>query len=134
MSALPGCLLVQLTIRPLPGHTYQQHVLGCRVGLEVLKVYEEENLVKKSRKRGELLEKLLRGKLDTHPNVGDIRGRGLFYSLEFVKDQGSKEGFPDRIPTAALVWEECMKRNVAVFTTSIGGVSFLSPKQGDAVC
>lgn len=102
----------------------------------MLKVYEEENLVRKSRKRGELLEKLLRKKLDNHPNVGDIRGRGLFYSLEFVKDKDSKERFPDRIPTAGLVWEECMKRNVAVFTTSIGGVSSLCPQAEEkaAVC
>ena len=89
----------------------------------MLKVYEEEKLVKASRKRGILLEKLLQEKLGDHPNVGDIRGRGLFYSLEFVKDKQSKERFPERVPTAALVWEECMNRGVAVFTTSIGGVS-----------
>lgn len=105
------------------GHTYQQHVLSCRVALEVLKVYDEEQLVQRSHKRGLLLERLLRKKLDRISNVGDIRGRGLFYSLEFVKDKQLKERFPDRINTAALVWEECMNRGVAVFTTSIGGVS-----------
>lgn len=55
------------------GHTYQQHALGCRVGLEVLKVYEEERLVEKCRKRGIMLEELLRKRLGEHPNVGDIR-------------------------------------------------------------
>ena len=35
-----------------------------------------------------------------HPNVGDIRGRGLFVGLEFVADRASKLAFPaaDRIP------------------------------------
>jgi len=53
------------------------------------------------------------------------RGRGLFWSLEFVKKKESKERFPENVPTAAIVWEECMRRDVAVFTTSIGGVRLL---------
>jgi adenosylmethionine-8-amino-7-oxononanoate aminotransferase len=57
----------------IAGHTYQQHVMGCRVGLEVLKVYEEEDLVMNCRKQGALLERLLREKLGEHTNVGDIR-------------------------------------------------------------
>ena len=47
--------------------------MGCRVGLEVLKVYDDEKLVKKCRKRGILLEELLRDRLGPHPNIGDIR-------------------------------------------------------------
>lgn len=40
-----------------------------------------------------------------------------------MRDKQSKERFPDKVPTAAIVWEECMRLNLAVFTTSIGGVS-----------
>lgn len=40
------------------------------------------------REKGALLEKLLRERLGNHPNVGDIRGRGFFWGIEFVeKDQ-----------------------------------------------
>lgn len=63
---------LQLSLSPV-GHTYQQHALGCRVGLEVLKLYEEEQLLKNCQRQGLLLGALLASKLKHHENVGDIR-------------------------------------------------------------
>lgn len=55
------------------GHTYQSHVIGCSAALEILKVFEEENLVQKCHDNGSKLERMLHAQLDDHPNVGDIR-------------------------------------------------------------
>lgn len=43
---------------------------------------------------GALLGKLLHTSLDSHPNVGDIRGRGLFWGIELVQDRATKSPFP----------------------------------------
>lgn len=43
---------------------------------------------------GTLLEKRLRESIGDHPNVGDIRGRGLFWGIEFVQDKATKRPFP----------------------------------------
>ncbi|OAR02691.1 hypothetical protein LLEC1_00693 [Akanthomyces lecanii] len=42
---------------------------------------------------GKLLEAKLRAALNACPSVGDIRGRDLFWAVEFVKDKKSKETF-----------------------------------------
>jgi adenosylmethionine-8-amino-7-oxononanoate aminotransferase len=69
------CLAVRRTGSPLviAGHTFQSHVIGCRVALEILKVFEQDRLVEQCYQRGLLLEKMLHARLDNHPNVGDIR-------------------------------------------------------------
>ncbi|KAH6667684.1 pyridoxal phosphate-dependent transferase [Halenospora varia] len=47
-------------------------------------VKREENLIENVRIQGVYLEKLLKARLSDHPNVSDIRGKGLFWGLEFV--------------------------------------------------
>ncbi|CAF3490429.1 unnamed protein product [Fusarium graminearum] len=75
------------------GHTYQGHPVGCAAALEVQRIIREDNLVENVRKNGEYLGKLLHDQLDDHPNVGNIRGRGFFWSMEFVADKETKEPF-----------------------------------------
>ncbi|KAK3688418.1 pyridoxal phosphate-dependent transferase [Podospora appendiculata] len=77
------------------GHTYQGHPAGCAAALEVQRIIREEGLLENVRQMGDLLEKRLRAQLAGHPNVGDIRGRGLFWGVELVADKASMTPFPD---------------------------------------
>ena len=54
---------------------------------------QEENLLSNVLARGEQLRQALNEKFSSHPNVGDIRGRGLFVGVEFVQDRNSKAPF-----------------------------------------
>ncbi len=63
------------------GQTYQGHPLACAAALEVQRIIREDGLVENVRKMGQLLSDLLRQRLSQHPNVGDIRGRGLFWGV-----------------------------------------------------
>jgi adenosylmethionine-8-amino-7-oxononanoate aminotransferase len=63
------------------GQTYQGHPIACAVALETQRVLKEEKLVENAREMGRLLERLLKERLSDHPNVGDIRGRGLFWGV-----------------------------------------------------
>ncbi|OHW89588.1 aminotransferase class-III [Colletotrichum incanum] len=76
------------------GHTYQGHPVGCAAALEVQRIIREEELVSNVQKQGVILEKLLRKHLNYHPHVGNIRGKGLFWGIEFVRDKNSKKPFP----------------------------------------
>ncbi|KAM0260021.1 hypothetical protein ACHAPA_010467 [Fusarium lateritium] len=80
-------------------HTYQGHPVGCAAALEVQRIVREDNLVENVRENGEYLGKLLHEQLDGHPHVGNIRGRGFFWSLEFVAYKETKEPFP---PSAGI--------------------------------
>lgn len=72
------------------GHTYMGHATACAAALAVQRVIEEERLLDNVLARGEQLRTQLRETLGDHPNVGDIRGRGLFVGVEFVRDKVSK--------------------------------------------
>ncbi|KAI0482947.1 exocyst complex protein exo70 [Xylariaceae sp. FL0804] len=82
------------------GHTYQGHPVACAAALEVQKVIREEDLVQNAARMGKLLSERLHSLLDSHPNVGNIRGRGLFWGIEFVLDKSSKKPFPASLGVA----------------------------------
>jgi adenosylmethionine-8-amino-7-oxononanoate aminotransferase len=85
------------------GQTYQGMPVQAAAALEVQRIVEEEHLVGNVKRQGLYLEKCLRSRLADHPNVGDIRGRGLFWGLEFVKDKATKEPFDPRLGVAQRV-------------------------------
>lgn len=72
------------------GHTYMGHATACAAALAVQRVIERDKLLKNVQERGEQLRASLLRELGDHPNLGDIRGRGLFVGLEFVADRASK--------------------------------------------
>ncbi|CAK7198255.1 hypothetical protein SEUCBS139899_000914 [Sporothrix eucalyptigena] len=76
------------------GHTYQGHPVGCAAALAVQRIIAEENLLANVRELGPVLADLLAQRLGDHPNVGNIRGRGFFWGIEFVQDKNSARPFP----------------------------------------
>ncbi|KAF2621663.1 aminotransferase [Macroventuria anomochaeta] len=76
------------------GHTFQNYPLACAAGLEVQKIIQEENLLQNVKEKGFRLSKSLKKRLSNHRHVGDIRGAGLFWGIEFVKDKQTMEPFP----------------------------------------
>lgn len=76
------------------GQTYQGHPVACRAALEVLRIIQEGDLIANVRKQGALLGSLLCSRLGKHPAVADIRGKGLFWGIEFVASRAGKVPFP----------------------------------------
>ncbi|MBB4855780.1 taurine--2-oxoglutarate transaminase [Mycobacteroides chelonae] len=79
--------------RPYPGGlTYSGHPLACAVGVESIKVFEDDKILERVRDLG---ERVVRPELErwvqTHPSVGEIRGRGLFWAVELVRDKQTRE-------------------------------------------
>ncbi|MBI4280078.1 MAG: aminotransferase class III-fold pyridoxal phosphate-dependent enzyme [Armatimonadetes bacterium] len=72
------------------GLTYSGHPLACAAGLAALDAYQEDGLIERARVMGGVLETELRRVAARHPSVGDVRGMGLFYCLELVKDRRTK--------------------------------------------
>jgi adenosylmethionine-8-amino-7-oxononanoate aminotransferase len=61
--------------------TYQGHAIACAAACEVYDVVKEENLLANVRIMGDYLGQLLHERFDGHPNVGNVRGRGLFWGV-----------------------------------------------------
>ena len=68
--------------------------------MEVQKIIKSDGLLANVRAMGELLSRLLWATVADHPNVGDVRGRGLFWAVEFVRDKENKFPFGPGINVA----------------------------------
>ncbi|WP_461208768.1 aminotransferase family protein [Desulfocurvus sp. DL9XJH121] len=67
---------------------------ACSAGLENLRIIEEENLLERVVRMGDLLMDELQGLRDL-PGVGDVRGKGLLCGVEFVADKETREPLPE---------------------------------------
>ncbi|KAK6007281.1 hypothetical protein QM012_006289 [Aureobasidium pullulans] len=88
------------------GQTYQGHPVSCRAALEVLRTLQDEKLVQNAASMGEKLEELLKRHVLPLPHVGDVRGKGLFWGIEFVKDKATKEPFDPKENVAMNIHEK----------------------------
>ncbi len=96
------------------GQTYSCTPIAAATGQAVLNYLMEHNLVENTSHIGEYLK----GKFDTLreiPCVGDVRGRGLFLGLEFVKDQKTKECFDPQLNFAKKLEATCLKNGLVTY-------------------
>ena len=78
------------------GHTYAMHPLCCAVALAAIQEYIDDNLIENANKMGAVLGKRLNELKEKHASVGDVRGKGLFWGVELVKNKETKEPFVTR--------------------------------------
>lgn len=97
------------------GGTFSHHAVGAAAGLATLKIIQAENLVANSARMGALLGAALNSALRDHPNIGDIRGRGLFWALEIVQDKKSKSPFPAKEKTAVKIWQLAFEKGLVIY-------------------
>lgn len=94
-------------------NTFGGNPVSCAIGLAVLDVIEEENLMDNAVRVGEFLTAGLREIQARHPGIGEVRGRGLFIGAEFVSDAAARS--PD--PARARVVVEAMKARHVLLST-----------------
>ncbi len=111
------------------GHTYLGHPIACAAALAVQRTVRREGLLDNVVKQGLALRGALDARLSNHPNVGDIRGRGLFIAIEFVADRTTKEPFAPTLKFHQAVKREAMARGVMCYP--MGGT--IDGQRGDHV-
>ena len=73
------------------GLTYSGHPLACAAGVASIGVFREEKVVENAAAMGEVLAAELPKLAARHASVGDVRGLGLFWGLELVRDRATRE-------------------------------------------
>lgn len=74
------------------GLTYSGHPLACAAGLATFEVFERDGILERVRDLGSrVVEPRLREIASRHASVGEVRGRGLFWAIELVKDRDTRE-------------------------------------------
>ena len=93
-----GCLMVTDKIAAkyddavLPlGLTYSAHPVSCAAAVEMLRIYEDENLIENAAVMGKYMNEQLELLKQKHPSIGDWRNTGLLGCIELVKNRKTKE-------------------------------------------
>lgn len=87
--------------------TYHCHGFNCAVRLAVQKKVERDGLIDNMKTQGNFIGESLREKLGDCKYVGDVRGAGGFWAVEFVKTKETKEPFDESYKYAFKVRERC---------------------------
>lgn len=111
------------------GFTYSHHAVGAAVAGEVLRILEDERLVEASAAKGERLRALLDERLASHPNVGEIRGRGLLLGVELVADRESHSPFPRAARVTEGIVRSARGRGLLLYS----GTGLADGTNGDAI-
>jgi taurine--2-oxoglutarate transaminase len=79
--------------RPYPGGlTYSGHPLACAAAIACIGIYKDGDLIARARRLGEeVVGPALQAMRATHPSVGDVRGLGMFWAIELVRDRDTRE-------------------------------------------
>jgi adenosylmethionine-8-amino-7-oxononanoate aminotransferase len=111
------------------GTTYLGHAAACAGALAVQQRLRKDGMLARVKPMGELLEKSLRSAFGGHPQVGDIRGRGLLWALELVAERASKKPFDPMLQVHARIKQEAL--NAGLLCYPMGGT--LDGMHGDHV-
>jgi taurine---2-oxoglutarate transaminase len=103
------------------GHTYEAHPITLAPAVAAIKEFQRMDLVNRAREMGQYMGEKLHALKPKHPSIGEVRGLGLFWALEMVKDQVKKTPFntkQDKVDGKVAVVEkvaaEMMKRGVSI--------------------
>ena len=103
------------------GHTYEAHPMTLLPAVATIREMQRLKLVERSREIGGYLGEKLQGLKASHPSIGEIRGLGLFWAIDLVKNQSTRAPFntmSDKVGGKPLVVDQVaadmMKRGVAV--------------------
>src|SRR2546426_5583332 len=103
------------------GLPYSGHPLACAAGVASMEAFREEGIVENAAAMGDVLAEELPKLAERHPSIGEIRGLGLFWGLELVRNRETREplvpfnaGGEAAAPVAALT-KAALERGLYLF-------------------
>ncbi len=104
----------------LHSHSYTGNPLGCAAALATLDIFKSENIIESNKILiAEFAKQCAR--FNDHPNIGDVRQRGMIAAIEMVKNKSTKESYP---------WQQ--RRGLEVYKYGIENKVLLRP-MGDVI-
>jgi adenosylmethionine-8-amino-7-oxononanoate aminotransferase len=131
-APLSGMVVSERVVRPFEtqkgrfthGLTYQNHPIACTAALAVLDIIEREGLVQNAATQGMYLEARLRELTARLPMVGELRGKGLLWGMELVRDRATKAPFEKALGVGRRVHERGLRNGLVIYQS--GGSAYAS--------
>lgn len=128
-SGMPvGALIAQKDLflnGPFLASTLSGNSISAAAGFATIRLLKEESLLQNVSRMGEELKERLEEMKERHEIIGDVRGKGLFIGVEFVKDRRTKA--PAKLETAKIVYRAWQLGLITVFVGADSNVMELTP-------
>lgn len=111
------------------GHTHSNHPVAAAAANAVLDVLESEDLVSRAASAGAYLGDQLRAKTMGMPIVAEVRGKGMLWGLELVRDNGALTPHPAELKAADRTVDHAFDLGLVIYPSS----GFISGSSGDAI-
>jgi len=108
----------------LHSHSYNGNPIGCRVALETIAIFEEENVIERNRGLAAAMSRAI-DRLRDHPNVGEVRQTGMVAAIEMVKEKQSREPYPWQERRGLRVYQHALSRGALL--RPLGNVTYFMP-------
>jgi adenosylmethionine-8-amino-7-oxononanoate aminotransferase len=96
----------------LHSHSYSGNPLACAAALASLRLFRERDALNANRILADYLGTAVRRAFDDHPNVAEVRQRGLIVAVEFVRDRGTRRSFDWRERRHLHIYRHALSRGV----------------------
>ncbi len=74
------------------GLTYSGHPLACAAAVASINIFKDEGIVEHARMLGtDVIAPALHALFEQHPSIGEVRGLGVFWAIELVRDRATRE-------------------------------------------
>jgi 4-aminobutyrate aminotransferase len=104
--------------------TFGGNPVSCAAALAVIDVIKSENLLENALREGEYLKERLEEMMDSHPLIGDVRGKGLMIGVELVKDKDTKEYAKQETEDVMM---ECFRQGLAIVNCGVNVIRWMPP-------
>jgi len=109
----------------LHSHSYSGNPLACAAALASLRLFRERDALNANRILADYLGTAVRRAFDDHPNVAEVRQRGLIVAVEFVRDRGTRRSFDWRERRHLHIYRHALSRGVLL--RPLGNVIYFMP-------
>ncbi|MCH1624371.1 adenosylmethionine--8-amino-7-oxononanoate transaminase [Fredinandcohnia quinoae] len=109
----------------LHSHSYTGNPIACRAALEVLRIFEEENYIKKIERKSESMKRIATNVFRGHPHIGEYRQIGMVGALELVLDNETRESFPSEDRVGYKIFQIALDKGLLI--RPLGNVLYFMP-------
>lgn len=109
----------------LHSHSYTGNPLACSVALEVLNIFEEENIIKENHVKSTYMREKASQEFSDLPYVGEYRQIGMVGAIELVRDKETKEPFPSKERVGYQIYRIALEKGLLL--RPLGNVLYFMP-------
>ena len=109
----------------LHSHSYTGNPLACAVAVEVLNIFEEENILEKNKEKYQYLQKRVKERFLNYKFCGEVRYKGFIVAVELVKNRENKEPFDWKERIGFQIYRKALEKGALL--RNLGDVIYFMP-------